>query len=431
MDDFRRRFATLDAVPTTLNWAEVERLAATDTSRIATPTTVEATSVRRPAGRIGRPAATRPRSLVLLFAAATLVAALVLGALAVGGSFPRQNPVVDPSATQTAETTASPATDPTIAPTTPAPSAAAACAGAETPQEPRISDLTLPGKTTSPLGEPLVAGCALWVVSGENGGGIHRIDMATGAKTVSNPAEVVFDVDADGDELWAIAQPRPADALGHPVLYQLDLRTGATIRELPLTTFGSELTILDGRAWIGGWQRPLEVVDLESGELVASVDVAGGIQVGAGGVWSGLSRIDPVTFEVTELQTTTPVGEIVIVADRLYSIDAENGVVAQIDPVTGQVLTTLQVDDWTGGLIAAERTSIWILRVKEPQALPKKQVRTEVLRVDAASGQLAERIPIDVVHAAMFYATDGNLWLVDQPSRLRHGFIRVEVPAST
>ena len=51
-------------------------------------------------------------------------------------------------------------------------------------------------------------------------------------------------------------------------------------------------------------------------------------------------------------------------------------------------------------------------------------------RIDA-TGQLADRIPIDVVYVAMFYATDGNLWLVDQPSRLRHGFIRVELPGST
>ena len=433
MDDFRRRFATLDAVPTPLDWAEVERLAAPTTLGIATPTTVAPTSVRRAPGPLGRPAASRSRSLALLAAAAVLVAAVVAGALAAGGSFDPLNAVVDPSANQTAEPTANP-TDPTTAPTPtdkPTPSAAAACPGVETPPEPRISDLDLPGKRTSPLGQPLVAGCAFWVASGENGGGIHRIDMATGAKSISNPAEVVFDIATDGDELWAIAQPKAADALGHPVLYQLDPATGATIRELPLSTFGSELTILDGRAWIGGWQRSLEVVDLDSGELIASVDVPGGIQVGAGGVWSGLSRIDPATFEVTELQTTFPLGDIVVVADRLYGIDVERGVVAQIDPITGQVLTSLQVDDWTGGWVAVERTSIWILRVKEPQATPQKPVRTELVRVDAATGQLADRIPIDVVSAAMFYATDGNLWLVDQPSRLRHGFIRVELPAST
>jgi hypothetical protein len=302
----------------------------------------------------------------------------------------------------------------------------------DAPLDLRITTLNLPGKTTSPLGPPIVAGCAIWVTSGENGGGFHRIDSATGAVTNANPAEVPFDIATDGNQLWAIGQPKNADAVGHPVLYQLDPATGATIREVPLSVFGSEVTILDGRAWIAGWRPRIEVIDLATGDHLASVDQVASrdIDVGAGGVWSGLARIDPDTFEVTELATTFSANDIVFVGDRMYGIDQEHGQIAQIDPVTGAVLTSVQVDNWSAGLVAVEGGSIWILRYTEPPVEPLKLRKTDLIRIDGATGQIAERIPIDVVYPVSLSATEGSLWLVDQPERLRHGFIRIELPAS-
>jgi hypothetical protein len=432
MDDLRRRFSTLDAVPTPLDWAKVERAVAARPGA-ATRAIVSATPVRRVPGPIGRPAATRRRSLALLAAATLLVAGLIAGALGVGGFFAPQNPIADPSARPTAETTTNPsptnASTPTSPPSQPA---AVACPGVEAPKELRFSDLGLPGKTTSPLGAPVMAGCALLVTSGENGGGIHRIDLATGAVTNSNPAEVVFDIDANGDQLWAIGAPKANN--GGTVLYRLDPATGATVRELRLAVSGlpPQLRILDGRAWVTGYQTPLQVIDLATGDVVASTEVFGGLEVGAGGVWSGLSRIDPLTFEVTDLRTTFSANIVLIVADRLYGVDTEQGRIARIDPETGRILTSVQLDDWTldGGLFAVERSSIWVLRVKEPPTLPLKPYTTELLRVDATTLQIAERIPLEVVVPISFSATEGNLWLIDQPTRLRHGFIRIELPSS-
>jgi hypothetical protein len=183
---------------------------------------------------------------------------------------------------------------------------------------------------------------------------------------------------------------------------------------------------VSGRAWIVG--RPLRVVDLASGDLLATVAVDGRVQVGAGGVWSGQSRIDPDTFEVTELQTSVRTDDIAVVGDRLYAVDQVHGVVARLDPASGEVMSSIQVDNWTGGLVAVERDSVWILRTKEPASLPLKPRPTEILRIDAATGQIAQRIPIDMVSAVSFSATDGNLWLIDQPSQVRHGFIRIELP---
>ena len=436
MDDLRRRFATLDGVPTPLDWAEVEQRVAAVSSAAATPASVGPTSVRRAGGPLVRPNASRPRNLALLVAVA-LVAALVAGVVGFGGLFNRQNAVIDVSPSPTAIATANPTPSSSIAPSPsvePTPPAAAACPGVEAPKEVRITEVELPGKITSPLGPPVVAGCAVWITSGQNGGGIHRIDLATGKVTNSNPAEVVLDVDTDGAELWAIGQPKPADAVGHSVLYRLDPATGATIKELQALTFSDSLRIVDGRAWIGSYHRPLEVIDLASGEHVASVDVAArGLQVGAGGVWDGLSRIDRVTFEVTELQTTFPANDIVVAADRLYGIDQVNGEIARIDPVTGTVLTSIQVENWTGGIAAVERGSIWVLRTREPPAgAALKPEKTEILRIDAATGQIAERIPYDVIQPTInFFASEGNLWLMDQGSSyLRHGLIRFELPAS-
>jgi hypothetical protein len=350
-----------------------------------------------------------------------------------------QNIIVDASPSPTTPSTANPTDNPSIAPTpsdAPSPSeaptpstATVACPGLEAPQDVRISDLNLPGNTTSPLGNPVVAGCALWITSGANGGGIHRIDVTTGAKTNPNPAEIVFSLDTNGDQLWALGTTKAVN--GTNVLYQLDMTTGATVRELPLSnaaSFPQDMRIIDGRAWVSGYHSPLQVIDLASGELVGSAQVFGPFQVGAGGVWSGLSRINPATFEVTELQTSFPANDVAVVGDRLYGIDQVHGVVARLDPVSGQVLTSVQVDNWTGGDMAVERNSIWILRTKEPPTLPLKPVKTEILRIDAATGQIADRIPLDVVSAIDFSATDGNLWLVDQPSRLRHGFIRIQLP---
>jgi hypothetical protein len=114
----------------------------------------------------------------------------------------------------------------------------------------------------------------------------------------------------------------------------------------------------------------------------------------------------------------------------MYGIDSEHGVIAQIDPVTGSVLTSVQVQNWSGGMVAAERSSIWILQYSEPEVQPLKLRKKNLVRIDATTGEIAERIPLEVVYPVAFYATDGNLWIVDQPSRLRHGFIRIELPAT-
>jgi hypothetical protein len=423
MDDLRRRFATLDTIPTQLDWAEVERRGAAVRSGLTRPASVSGTSVTRVRGRTVGPSAPRSRGLVLLVTA--LLAALVAGVVGFGGLLDRRNVIVEVSPSPTPDATLSPTDDASITPT---PSvAAAACPGVEAPPEPRITELPLPGKTTAPLGEPTVAGCAIWVPSGQNGGGIHRIDLATGKVTNSDPTEVPSDIETSGDELWAIGTRGAVnDGAG---LSQLDPSTGATLRELPLSTSGSEMVILDGRAWLGGWRRPLTVVDLASGNTVATLDITSrGLQLGAGAVWTGLSRIDPFTFEVTELQTTFPANQVVFVADRMYAIDHEHGEIARLDPVSGSVLTSVQVEDWSAGLVAVERGSMWILQYSEPPVAPLKLRTTTLLRIDATTGQIAERIPLQVVFPVSFYATDGNLWIVDQPSRLRHGFIRIELP---
>lgn len=433
MDDLRRRFATLDAVPAQIDWPGVERRVAAVASSGAKPASVAPTSVRRAPRTFVRPAGTRQRSVVLLVAAA-LVATMVAGVVGFGGLLDRNSTIVVVSPSPSSKATSNPTTSPTVSPSpsdTPTESAAAACPGVEAPKELRVSTVELPGKTSDLLGPPLVVGCEVWVTSGANGGGIHRIDLATGKVTNSNPAEIVWDVDTDGRDLWAIGVDTPHDA-SPAVLYQLDPATGATIRKLTLSDSQTELKILDGRAWVGGFMDPLDVIDLATGDLVASVQIASrDIQVGAGGVWSGMSRIDPVTFEVTDLQTTFLVNRLAIVGDRLYGVDQEHGRIAQIDPVTGRIVTSIQLDDWSAGLVAVERDSIWVLQVKEPPSLPLKPYPARLVRIDGATGQIADRIAYDVLGENIFWATEGNLWLTDQPtSRLRHGFIRFELPGT-
>ena len=117
--------------------------------------------------------------------------------------------------------------------------------------------------------------------------------------------------------------------------------------------------------------------------------------------------------------------------DRLYGVDQEHGRIAQIDPVTGRIVTAIQLDDWSDGVVAVERDSIWVLQVKEPPSLPLKPYPAQLVRIEGATGQIADRIPYDVLAPVTFWATEGNLWLIDQPTRrLRHGFIRFELPGT-
>jgi hypothetical protein len=432
MDDLRLRFATLDSVPTPVDWAEIERRAAAIAEAGAAPTGIGPMRVQRASGSYLRPVPHRTRGLALLVAAATVIAVLS-GAIGIGGLLTSQNAIFIASPSPTNQTTPNPTVEPTTAPSpsiTATPTAVAAnCPGLAAPQQVRITKLNLPGKTTSPLGAPLALGCAIWVTSGENGGGIHRYDLATKALTNANPAEIVWDLDATGGELWAIGTTKAEN--GTTVLFKLDPATGATLRAVPLDVSGApiELRIVNGRAWVGAGFGRLKVFDLERGELIATVDVPGrGFEVGAGGVWAGLSYVDPDTFEVSEVQTQLPASRIQVVGNSVYGI-TDQGEIARIDPATGRVLTAVQIDNWSGGLVAVERASIWVLPLK-PETLPLKPVTTELLRVDATTGRIADRIPLDVIAPDSLSATEGNLWLVDQPSRIRHGFIQIELPAT-
>lgn len=115
MDDLRRRFATLDRVPTPDLWDAIERRAA------AAGSTTRVTAVVRPAGTLA--GGSGRRQLVLLLAVAALLAALVAGALVAGSSRPdRLAVVVRPTATVAPPESAAPSAAPSAPSASPAPS---------------------------------------------------------------------------------------------------------------------------------------------------------------------------------------------------------------------------------------------------------------------------------------------------------------------
>jgi outer membrane protein assembly factor BamB len=358
--------------------------------------------------------------------AALLIAALVGVALIGSGLIDRPPFAVAPT-DATPEATASTSSSAEMA----------ACPGVEPPGEMRISELDLPDIDTGPFGRPVVAGCAVWITSGDNGGGIHRIDLATGEVSNVNPAEVVFDVDADDDDLLAIGRPAVLVGDAAATLFRIDPASGAVLGQIPVDSHGTVLRVVDGRAWIGGWRGGLILYDLANGAIVDSWPAGdvGTIEVGAGAVWvisssdqgPALTRTDLSTLEQTSVPIPRGFTDVAIADDRVY-VASEFGQVSQIDPATGAVITSAQIEGWTQGFVglAVEGSSVWVLPiVMVPFGSEFRLASTELLRVDAATGQIADRIEYAASQPIDLWATDGNLWLYEA----ERGIVRFELPA--
>jgi hypothetical protein len=430
MDELRRRFATLDSIPTPIDRSELERRL-----RAAghTPTRpVIARDVRPVVGT--SPVFRRSPVLVALIVVGLLIVAL-LGAAVVGSRVAPAPPLVTPPARIVVGPSPTPP-DPTSASSVPA---SPFCTGVEPPATVRISDLVLPDIDTGPLGRPVVAGCALWMPSGDNGGGIHRVDLLTGAVTNANPAEVIWDVDVDGDQLWALGGPVTSASgdTSDSALFRLDPATGEVLTELPLESHGELMRIAGDRAWVGGYRSGLKAIDLSTGATVATPITEGTertIETGAGAVWaltSGaegtrLLRVDISTGEVTVVPIDASSIDFAIADEHLY-IGAGQGEVQQIDPVSGAIVTSVRLDDSddVGISLVAEGSSVWALPIRMvPFGNEYRLVSTELVEIDGATGVIGDRIEYQGSQPVDLWATSGSLWL----SQADRPLVRFELP---
>lgn len=299
-----------------------------------------------------------------------------------------------------------------------------ACPGVARPEKVRITELVLHDIDTGPLGRPVVAGCAVWIASGDNNGGIHRIDLATGEVANVNPAEVVLDVDSDGSDLLALGRPAILKGDAETRIFRIDPATGATLGQLPVDGQATALRLIDGRAWVSGLGMDVKVYDLANGAVIASVPVGdpSAIEVGMDAVWiveslpdgHSLSRLDRSTFELTAVPIPDDLTDVAF-GKRLY-IGTESGEVSQIDPTTGAVVASVKIPGWTAGFIglAAEGSSVWALPVRMvPVGSEFRLESSELIQIDAVTAQIVNRIPYEAVQPLDLWATDSNLWLYE------------------
>ncbi len=250
----------------------------------------------------------------------------------------------------------------------------------------------------------------------------------------------MWEVDTDGDDLFAIGQPSSVIGDMPGTLFRIDPVTSEVLGQLPVDVHGQTLRIVDGRAWIAGWRMGLKIYDLPSGAVAAewpAGDMSGAMEVGAHAVWLvaspadgqvGLSRIDRSTLERTVLPAPRDLSDIAVVGDAVF-VGTESGAIARLDPATGDVLSSVQIEGWTGGILnlTSDGTSIWVLPIQTvPFGSEFRLVSSGFLRVDAATGQIVDRIEYEASQAIELWATEGNLWLYEGDKMIH----RFELPAS-
>lgn len=406
MDDLRRRFATLDSIPTPIDRSEIERRlqAARQTSM-------------RPVIARERPVFRTSPAFVMLMIAGLLIVTLAAAAFVGSQLSDVRPPVVSPPTDLAPDSTTSTTTAVPTAPATGAPSGD--CAAVSAPAAVRVTELDLPDIDSGPLLRPAAAGCAIWIPSGDNDGGTHRIDLMTGAVSTVNPPDGTTDIDAAGDRLWTVRQSDET-----PALLGVDPATGAVVAEVPIRKSGSVMRVAGGRAWVGGYRSGLTAFDLSTGETVA-VPISEGtirtIETGAGAVWAAiwtaegtkLFRVDTSTAEVTVVPIPRTFSDFAVVGDHLY-IGTDLGEVTQIDPVTGAIVTSVRLDDSKDVSISlvAQGSSVWALPIRMvPFGFEYRLVSTELVEIDGATGAIRGRVQYQASSPFDLWATNGSLWL--------------------
>ena len=434
MPDVRARFATLNDVPARLDWADVERrvaqAAGASASRIGSPVIGQPTT--DPTGRVRSGSRTGPWSFPL-WAAAVLVLAAILVAVAglalVGGRPLRARVELPAAISSTGPSTA-------VEPSATTASGEAACPTVDPGTDVRIVDLKVPRIGTGVVGEPRLLACSIYVTSGANNGGINRIDAVTGALSSFVPAEIVSDIETTGADLWALDSPAILGGDAHGTLDRLDPQTGVILRRIRLAQSASTFRIVDGRVWLSGRATTLPVIDLASGETVASIPLAasGPLLVDDSAVWArvagrslSLARIDRATFAVSIVPLPPSVIGVGLAGGRIYVV-TDGLQVLGLDPTTGRILSTTQLGGETRGEVnlAAAGSRVWVQPVEiVPNGSEFRLVASEIDEIDPATGQVIRRIDYPSSQPLGLSADPAHLWASD----VEHPVVEIVAPA--
>jgi YVTN family beta-propeller protein len=227
---------------------------------------------------------------------------------------------------------------------------------------------------TSPTGIAFTRG-ALWVINGDLGGRILRLDTKTGRRldeitTGNDPAAIV----SSGGDLWV------TDALDN------------TVSSVDST---------------GAVTPPVKV-----GKAPTSIAVGGGAVWVADSADDDVKRIDPNSGAVV---TTIPVGHspsaIAIAGGAVWVANRDDGTISRIDPHSNEVVKTIEIGGSPIGLAAA-RGLLWAsVRAKPPVANSALESQGGVAQIDWGPFSIdpASQDTFDALTAQLEYATCAKL----------------------
>ena len=327
---------------------------------------------------IGQESASRTGRTIRRFASGGLVAATFVVAVVGLALVLRPGPAVGPANSPSPSVTPTPAAPPSPSP------------GRSLP----------PGVTAIDMGEETWAlaidDSSVWVQVSESD--IGRIDRATNTDTRTRVHEVP-QMQFEAGSLWALD-------IGTGIV-RLDPVSGLIRETIP--GISGFYIVVDGRtAWVSDVGHSVDRVDLDTGKVVATIDVPAGpkeMAVFDGAVWvtcdggGVVARIDIATNKVV---AEIPAGS------RPANLAAGEGSVwvwnhqlqlLRIDPATNKVIATIDgVSETLGAGVAVGGGSVWVV------------VPTGIGRIDPATNEIVDVIPIGpggYVDLAWF---DGELW---------------------
>lgn len=423
MTDLHALFSTLDSIPTHLEWTDVEqRLLAVETTPVdPNRRPMQATAAApRTRARFG------PSRALVVVAVALLLAVVAVGTAVVGSLLERSVPQdIRPSVPQLAPPSV-PADRSTVVDP--------GCPDVSRSDQLQIVEGAISGIETD---TPIQFGCTFWAYGGP--AGLTRIDVSTGEVAFQHPADQIYDIARDGDDLWLLAGGVTGDPRG--ALLRVSPMSGDVLQEIPLTSDQQRwwLQIFDGHGWVtdGAHDPSITLFDLSTGTVVGTVHIENlsrtfgvpAVAPGATAAWvlvnGHVERIDATTLEVTTVPASDGATAVAVVDGRIFygTVDGE---IVQVDPITGAPMTSAHVDATSIHNFAVSDTTLWAVLEQPPSAPVDARAGLGFARIDPATGQVIDRLPprapqpddsFPFSEPNGLYTTNGAFWFVpDQPA---------------
>lgn len=179
---------------------------------------------------------------------------------------------------------------------------------------------------------------------------------------------------------------------------------------------GTGIAIGDDAVWVTVGGAETRKIDPVSGEVLLAVATPDAyyVTLGAGAVWvpseEGVSRLDPVTGEITSIAVDLGVTDMEASDDGVWVTHKDEGMASRIDPATNTVVATIETGAGAHDLVIDEH-GVWITNYRE----------NTVSRVDPATNTVVATIDgvgsgvgITVADGDIFASTrDGDILRID------------------